>query len=154
MLLIVHWRSCHPISKVERSGYGVEILCRIRLRSHGVLAPWAFIIYTNDLLIEMNDQYVLSIGYADDTCFLVNFTSEVDRGVIEKLLVRIQRWSVRNGLLLNTRKCRCMIFGNQLEKPMTPVRVHSCDAHDETCSCPEVSCVWRQNISVRFLTIG
>ena len=117
----------------------VEVTCGAP--QGGVLAPLAFIIYINDLLLEMNDQHVLSIGYADDTCFLVNFASEIDRGAIEKLLVRVQRWPIRNGLLLNARKCCYVIFGNQLDKPMTTVMVHSDDAHDETCSWPEVSCV-------------
>ena len=88
-----------------------------------MLAPLAFIVYINDLLTGMNDEQVLSIGYADDTCFLLNFSSGVDGDVIEKLLVRVKKWSDSNGLLLNAKKCCYMIFGNRSKKPMNPVKI-------------------------------
>ncbi|XP_028969053.1 teneurin-m [Galendromus occidentalis] len=106
----------------------------------GVFAPLAFIIYINDLLLKMNDDRITSIGYADDTCFLINFQSGIDFLEIERAATRVRQWSSANGLLLNAKKCNYMIFGNQLGKPDRGIMIHSSCPHDQTCSCPVISC--------------
>ena len=101
-----------------------------------MLAPLAFIIYINDLLQEFDDQHTVSVGYADHTCFLLNFSSE---HVLGSTIMRIQKWSNSNGLLLNAKKCCFMVLGNQCEKYSTPVKIHSGDNHDVACTCPTVT---------------
>lgn len=107
----------------------------------GVFAPLAFIVYINDLLTEFNDQHVLSLGYADDSCFLLRFASQIDSKIIEQLLTRVQGWSDSNGLLLNANKCTNMIFGNQPERPRSTLGIHSGNCHRDPYSCPVIQCV-------------
>lgn len=66
----------------------------------GIYAPLAFIIFINDLLLEMNDQRIKSIGYADDSCFLLNFSSNIDSEDIERAVARsgvVRQHAVRGG---------------------------------------------------------
>ena len=105
----------------------------------GVLAPFAFTIYINDLLTELNTGNVSSLGYADDSCFLLKFSEGVDMNVNEELMTRVQTWSHRNGLLLNASKCCYMVFGNRFDGLGSSARLNSDVNHDASCSCPSIS---------------
>ena len=91
------------------------------------------IIYINDLLKEMNDDSVVSIGYTDDACFLIDFPSQMDGGVLERMLMRVRSWTNSNGLLLNPSKCCFMILGNRSYRLRTEVRMHSEYGHNNEC---------------------
>lgn len=115
----------------------------------GTIAPLLFVAYINDLLYS-TEPFETRIGYADDTCIIFRFKEKVCRGSIENTLKEIQKWSVVNGLVLNSNKSQYITFGYQVQRFREPLRLH----HDNcskrhVCQCKEI-----QNVkNVKYLGV-
>ncbi len=79
-----------------------------------VFGPVLFNIYVNDVVDYITDCLLLQ--YSDETQFL--HTSTIDNlnlliGHIESTLLRLKRYFLMNGLLLNQAKTQCIFIGNR-----------------------------------------
>ena len=93
------------VSSKETITYGVP--------QGSILGPILFTIYVNDLREHLVDGTV--VQYADDTQFLYadclgNLGTLVNK--TEASLLALQKYFLRNGLLLNTKKTQCIFIGN------------------------------------------
>ena len=75
-----------------------------------ILGPLLFLLFINDLpqIVQVNSKIAL---FADDTTIL---TSGNNLEIEEKLnndLKKIENWSSRNKLVINSKKCKIVGFG-------------------------------------------
>ncbi len=101
------------ISSIQSIAYGVP--------QGSILGPILFNIYVNDVADHITD--CLLVQYADDTQFL--HTNTVDNlnlliGNTESTLLRLKGYFLRNGLLLNPAKTRCIFIGNRQLLSLVP----------------------------------
>ena len=87
-----------------------------------ILGPLLFILYVNDLLLDMQNNTILS--YADDTAIF----SEDDTWALapEKMnayLDKVANWLVLNKLSINTKKSEFITFGNYKTSVPTELRI-------------------------------
>lgn len=74
-----------------------------------VLGPLLFIIYVNDLQVNLSAAKVCL--YADDTSILIKEKSKVDALEIQKVVMEeAMEWFTANKLMLNNEKTQCMQF--------------------------------------------
>ena len=79
-----------------------------------ILGPLIFSLYTNDLLLDIPEDTILS--YADHTAVITTAKTwnEVETKM-NKTLHKISTWLALNKLLLNTDKTVYIEFGNQVD---------------------------------------
>jgi len=101
-------------SKVSDNKYGVP--------QGSILGPVLFIVYVNDLHMELDSSRDYSITqYADDTNLLVrgkNLDQLCDRA--ETLLFVTDLWFSKNNLYLNREKTSAVLFRSKLNKIVVP----------------------------------
>ena len=80
------------------------------LTQGSVLSPLLFVIYINDLLMQLEDTTLVS-AYADDLAIACNGRSNTDMTKkFQKEVDKIVKWSDHARLTLNTNKCEVSFF--------------------------------------------
>ena len=87
-----------------------------------ILGPLLFILYVNDLLLDMQNNTILS--YADDTViFSEEDTWALAQEKINAYLHKVANWLALNKLSLNTKKSVFITFGNYKNSVPTELRI-------------------------------
>lgn len=116
-------------SKMKEKGYGVEIINAIKviyssarmrlntLQRHinvnrgvlqgGILSPWLFNIYIDDLVRSLKEVSFEVLAYADDLAVICKNKHELD-GVIDLL----ERWATDNEIAVNKKKSAILVIDN------------------------------------------
>ena len=79
-----------------------------------VVGPVLFIIYINDLVINLESQASL---FADDAKIYRTISTAQDTEILRSDMVRLEEWSSKWLLTFNFAKCRVMHFGRQNTRP-------------------------------------
>ena len=87
-----------------------------------ILGPLLFIIYINDLpLISNMASYIF---YADDANIIITADNHLElQDRVNTFLSRLDDWVVKNGLKLNTKKTKCMLFSNKHTQNLTEMKL-------------------------------
>ena len=82
-----------------------------------ILGPLIFIIYVNDLFLEISDKKNI-IMYADDTLLMSN-SSDINESVskCQAMLDRVILWCDKNKLTVNVKKTKCMFVNPSNQVP-------------------------------------
>lgn len=95
-----------------------------------ILGPLLFIIFINDLHLEMNTFNSTLINYADDTNILVQEKSFSPlRDICNRQILQLCDWFSKNGLILNNEKTQCIIYRTSQNKSEIPSTLQ---IHDST----------------------
>ena len=73
----------------------------------GILSPWLFNIYIDDLIRDLENKAFEVLGYADDLAIICKSKKELDI-VIDAL----ELWSIENGIEVNKKKSGILIIDN------------------------------------------
>lgn len=110
----------------------------------GVLGPIMFLIYINDLLqVELNSSIY---AYADDTALVCSAYNR--KSLLTKInldLSKVSQWLIRNKLLINTSKTKCILFfdcnfSKTYRQNLFDLKCHSHQCIYE-CTCSDIEIV-------------
>ena len=116
-------------SKMENKGYSDEIINAIRviyssarmrlntLQSHinvnrgvlqgGILSPWLFNIYIDDLVRSLKEVSFEALAYADDVAVICKNRQELD-----KVIDLLESWAITNEIAVNKKKSGILVIDN------------------------------------------
>ena len=116
-------------SKIENKGYSDEIINAIRvvyssarmrlntLQSHinvnrgvlqgGILSPWLFNIYIDDLVRSLKEVSFEALAYADDVAVICKNRQELD-----KVIDLFESWAITNEIAVNKKKSGILVIDN------------------------------------------
>lgn len=87
-----------------------------------ILGPLFFVLYVNDLLLDMQQESILS--YADDTVIISDDdTWSAAQDKMNKLVEKVANWLALNKLSLNTNKTVFMTFGNYCDSVPSEINI-------------------------------
>lgn len=118
-----------------------EIQCGVPQGS--VLGPLLFILYTNDFLL--NEDGCEKFCFADDTALIVRTKNPTALcSLATEAITTAARWLQENGLVLNSKKTKFIIFAN---RPVSAreklgeveIRIHKGSCRINDCDCPRLS---------------
>lgn len=110
----------------------------------GVLGPILFLIYINDLLDV--DLYSSIYAYADDTALVCSAYNKGSLKIkIERDLYKVSEWLVKNKLLINVAKTKCILFFDhyKLKPDLQQAFNLFCHSHQclYSCACSSIELV-------------
>lgn len=100
------------------------------------LGPLFFSVFINDSLCEPMEATALS--FADDSTLIVSYSDLAVLGVMASTCwTRLCSWMHVNGLVLNSNKTKCILFGGQSRKLIFKIHRPTCPIV-VTCTCETV----------------
>lgn len=138
----------HRSQYVEVNGISSQLKpIKLGVPQGSILGPLLFNIYVNDIVnVDASTKYVI---YADDTTLL--FTSNNSEDLVttaNSVLAKLYKWSIENGLTINTNKTKTVLFQakNKNVSLQSDIRLNHCNLEVVT-SAKTLGIIFDQDMS-------